>query len=91
MGCPLATLEGVPTYKYMTNLDVYLNSCSSEVDCTLGCSMVVYLVLMAHPDVFSTQCGTVFLPPKNTGIQPVMPNPAPKAANSVRTCQNPQA
>ena len=24
--CPLAPLEGVPTYSYMTNLNVYLNS-----------------------------------------------------------------
>ena len=31
----LAPLEGVPTYEYMTNLDVYLNLCSSSVDCML--------------------------------------------------------
>ena len=35
--CPLALLEGVPTYEYMKNLNVYLNSFSSEVYCTLGC------------------------------------------------------
>ena len=26
--CLLKPLEGVPTYEYMTNLNVYLNSCS---------------------------------------------------------------
>ena len=30
--CPLAPLEGVPTYEYMTNLNVYLNSCLSAMD-----------------------------------------------------------
>ena len=78
--CLLAPLEGVPIYKYMTNLDVYLNSCSSVVDCTLGCGVLGYLVLMAQPAVFSTHCGTLFLPPTNPGIHPVMPDLAPTAA-----------
>ena len=34
--CPLAPLEGVPAYEYMINIKVYLNSCSSAVDFTLG-------------------------------------------------------
>ena len=59
--CPLAPLEGVPTYEYMTNLNVYLNLCSSEVDCTLGCGTLGYLVLTAQPAVFNTHCGTAFI------------------------------
>ena len=30
--CPLAVLEGVPTYEYMKKSYVYLNLCLSEVD-----------------------------------------------------------
>ena len=71
--CPLAPLEGVPTYEYMTNLNVYLNLCSSAVDCTLGCGTLGYLVLTAQPDVFNTHCVTKFVVPKNPGIHPVMP------------------
>ena len=41
---PLATLEGVPTYMFMTNLNVCLNLCSSEVNCTLGFGTLGYLV-----------------------------------------------
>ena len=78
--CPLAPLEGVPTYEYMTNLNVYLNLCSSAVNCALGCGALGYLVLIAQPAVFNTHCGTAFFPPKNPGICPVMPNPAPTAA-----------
>ena len=78
--CPLAPLEGVPTYKYMTNLNVYLNSCSSAVDFTLGCGTLGYLVLTAHPAIFNTHCGTAFLVPKNLGIHPVMTNPTPTTA-----------
>ena len=78
--CPLAPLEGVPTYEYMTNLKVYLNLCSSEVDCTFGCGTLVYLVLTAQPAVLYTHCGTEFVPPRNLGIHPVMPDPDPTTA-----------
>ena len=55
---PLAPLKGVPTYDYVTNLNIYLNSCLSAVDCTLGCGTLVYLMLTAHTDVFNTHCWT---------------------------------
>ena len=77
--CPLAPLEGVTTYKYMKNLNVYLNLCLSTVNCTLVCGTLGYLVLISQPDVFSTHCGTEFLPPKNPGIHLVMPDPSPTA------------
>ena len=77
---PLAPLEGVPTYEYMTNLNVSLNLCSSAVDCTLGCGTLGYLVLTAQPTVFNTHCGTELFTLINPGIHPVMPNPAPTAA-----------
>ena len=79
--CHLAPLEGVPIYKYMTNLNVYLNLYSSANDCTLRYGTLVYLVLMAHPEVFSTHCGLEFLPLTNPGIHLVMPNPEPTATN----------
>ena len=78
--CPLVPLEGVPTYEYMNNLNVYLNSCSSAVNCTLECGTLGYLVLTAQPAVFNTHCVTKFVIPKNPGIRPVMPDPAPTAA-----------
>ena len=78
--CPQAPLEGVPTYEYMTNLNVYLNSYSSAVDCTLRCGTLGYLILTAQPAVFNTHCVTNFVIPINPGIHPVMPDPAPTAA-----------
>ena len=77
MECLLSPLEGIPTYKYMTNFNVYLNSCSSAVNCTLLCCTLGYLVLTAKPFVFSTHCGTAFLPTINLDIHPVVPDPAP--------------
>ena len=71
--CPLSPLEGIRTYKYMTNLNVYLNLCSSAVDCTLGYGTLGYLVLTAHPAVFSTHCVTEFHVPTNPGIHPFIP------------------
>ena len=78
--CPLAPLEGVPNYDYMTNLNVYLNLCLSAVNYTLGCSTLGYLVLTEQPAVFNTHCGTEFVTPINPGIRPVIPEPAPTAA-----------
>ena len=37
------------TYENMTKLNVYLNSCSSAVGCTIGCGMWGYLVLTPQP------------------------------------------
>ena len=78
--CPLAPLEGVPTYDYTKNLNVYLNLCSSAVDCTLGCSTLGHLVLTAQPAEFNTHCGTEFVTPRNPGIHLVMPDSSPTAA-----------
>ena len=80
--CLLSPLEGVATHEYMTNLNAYLNSCSSAVDCTLKCGTLGYLVLTAQPTVFNTHCGTPFITPRDPGIHPVMHNPAPTAAIS---------
>ena len=77
--CLITPLEGVSTYEYMTNLNVYLNSCSSAVDCTFGCGTLGYLVLMAQPAVFNTRFGTDFITPRNLGIHLVMPDPDPTA------------
>ena len=78
--CPLASLEGVPTYEYMMNLNVYLNSCLSAVDCMLGCRTLGCLVLTAQSAVFNTHFVTPLTTPRNPGIHPVMPDPAPTSA-----------
>ena len=61
------------------NINVYLNSCSLAVDCTLGYSTMGYMVLTEQPAVFNTHCGTEFITPMNTGIHPFMPDPDPTA------------
>ena len=86
--CLLTPLEGVPTYEYMTNLKVYLNSCLSAAYCALGCGTLGYLVLTAQPAVFNTHDGTEFVTPINPGIHPVMPDPAP-TCNRLLTSMNP--
>ena len=78
--CPLAPLEGITTYEYMTNLNDYLNLCSLAVDCTLGCGKLGYLVLTVQPAIFNTHCVTKFITPRNLGINPVMPDPDPTDA-----------
>ena len=80
--CPIVLQEGIPTDEYMLNLNVYLNSCFSAVDCTLVCGTLGYLVLTAQPAVFkfNTHCVTDFVTPMNQGIHPVMPDAAPRAA-----------
>ena len=50
------------------------------MDCTLGCGTLGYLVLTPQPAVFNTHCFTKFVTPKNPGIHPIMPDPAPTTA-----------
>ena len=45
----------------------------------MECRTLGYLVLTAQPTVFNTYCVTPFITPRNTGIHPVMPDPAPTA------------
>ena len=78
--CPLAPLEGEPTYEYLTDLGVYLNACSSGIHSDLGCGTLGYLVLTAQPAVFAVHCATAFVKPIKPGIHPTIPNPAPAAA-----------
>ena len=46
----------------------------------MGSGTLGYLVLTAQPAIFNTHCVTRFVTPKNPGIHPVMPDPAPTAA-----------
>ena len=89
--CPLAPLQGLPTYEYLTALNVYLNSCSSSVPCALGCGTLGFLVLTAQPSIFTTHCATPFIKPVNPGIHPTIPTPPPSAvvlAELVRAHKN---
>ena len=75
----------------MTELNIYLNSCSSSVPCALGCGTLGYLVLTAQPSIFTTHCGTPFIKPVNPGIHPTIPTPPPSAvvlAELVRAHKN---
>ena len=89
--CPVEPLEGIPIHKYMTNLNVYLNLCSSAVDCTLEYSTLGYLVLTPLPAIFHTYCGTAFVTLINPGIHPILSNRAPTAtifSKFIRTHKN---
>jgi len=78
--CPFASLQCVPTYNYMPELNVYLKSCSLSVPCVLGCGTLGYLVFTAQPSIFTTHCATAFVRPVNPGIYPSIPTPAPSTA-----------
>ena len=78
--CLLAPLEGLPTYEYLTDLGVYLNSCSSGIHSELGCGTLGYLVLTAQPAVFAVHCTATFVKPVKPGLHPTIPNPAPTGA-----------
>lgn len=78
--CPLAPLESIPTYDYLTELNAYLNACSSSVHSNLGCGTLGYLALTASPTVFALQCAVPFVEPVHPGATVTMPDPPPTAA-----------
>ena len=65
--CPLAPLEGLPNYTYLTELNIYLNACTSDIFTNGGCGMLGYLVLTAPPETFLLLCNDEFVVPTNPG------------------------
>ena len=63
--CPLALLEGLLNYVYLTDFNSYLNACISEIFTNGGCSMLGYLVLTAPPATFLLLCNDQFIVPAN--------------------------
>ena len=78
--CPLAPLQGIPTYSYLSELNSYMNACTSDVHSNLGCGTLGYLVLSAPPATFALLCATPFVRPVNPGPFFVCPTPTPAAA-----------
>ena len=78
--CSIAPLESIPTYDYLTELNAYLNACSSSVHSNLGCGTLGYLALTASPTVFALQCATPFVEPVHPGAIVTITDPPPTAA-----------
>ena len=72
--CPLALLEGLPTYAYLTDFNSYLNACTSDIFTNGGCGTLGYLVLTAPPATFRLLCNVQFSVPVNPG--PLFPIPS---------------
>ena len=63
--CPLAPLEGLPNYAYLTEFNRYLNACTSDIFTNGGCGKLDYLVLTAPPATFVLLCNAQFIVPTN--------------------------
>ena len=67
LDCPLAPLEGLPKYAYLTDFNSYLNTCTSEIFANGGCVTLCYLVLTAPPATFFILCDNDFFVAANPG------------------------
>ena len=47
--CLIATIQGVPTHTYMTEVNGFMNAYAASVHCNIGNGTVGYLVLTAQP------------------------------------------
>ena len=65
--CPLAPLEGLPNYAYLTLFNGYSNACTSDICTNGGCGTLGYLVLTAPPATFLLLCNYQFIVPVNPG------------------------
>ena len=77
--CTIAPLDTIPTYQYVTELNAYLNACSTSVHSNGGCGTLGYLVLTAPAAVYALQSATAFLIPVNPGATVTLPIPMPTA------------
>ena len=65
--CPLAPLEGLLNYAYLTEFNGYLNACTSEIFTNRGCGTLGYLFLTAPPAAFRLLYNVQFNVPANPG------------------------
>ena len=86
--CLIAPLEGVPTHKYMTEVNGFLNACAASVHCNLGNGTIGYLVLTAQPASFTIASPKSFVKPVNPSVL-VLADPAQsEAVIGTLTCQH---
>ena len=87
--CPIAPLEDIPTYNYLTELNAYLNACLVSMHSDLGYRTLGYLVLKTNLTVLALQCATPFIDPVHQGGTPHIPDQPPTGAViSVITCEH---
>ena len=65
--CPLAPLEGLRNYAYLTQFNSYLNACTSIIFTNRGYGTLGYLVLTAPPATFLLLCNNQFIVTANPG------------------------
>ena len=65
--CPLAPLEVLPNYAYLTEFNSYLNACTSDIFTNGGCGTLGYPILTAPPATFCLLCNVQFNVPANPG------------------------
>ena len=67
--CPIAPLEGTPNHAFLTEMNTYMDMCSSSLHSNLGNGQVGYLVVTAQPAAFALAYPVGFI---------ILVNPIPK-------------
>ena len=78
--CAITPIQGPPNLEYLTNLNIYLNSCSASVHSNLGCGTLGHLPLTSPPAVYALLPTTTFVVPTNPGSTVQLATSAPAAA-----------
>ena len=78
--CTIAPLQGAPNLEYFTELNTYLNSCSTSVHSNIRYGTLGHLALTTPTTVYALLSATVFVVPTNPGPTVTIPTTAPTSA-----------
>ena len=84
-GFPFQTIDpiiGTPDYESIADIHLKLNSNAASVQFNLGCGTLGLLFLTVSPAVYATLSTTEFVPPVNSGPEPIIPTGSTGAAIS---------
>ena len=75
----IASLEGISTHTYMTEVNGFLSAFAASVHCNLVNGTLGYLVLTTQPALFTIASPTSFVKALNPGVL-VLADPTPSVA-----------
>jgi len=82
VGIILTPIDSIPSHhrtpniKRIADMNLILNVNAASVHSALGSGNHVLLAFMVKPPVYTTQTGTIFIPPDKPGTNPVIPRNA---------------
>ena len=86
--CPIAPVEGAPSYMLLNTPNSHFNACATSVHRNLGDGTLGYIVLTAPPATYNLLSTILFVVPVNVGPTIIITDPATTAIVTLELVYN---